>query len=205
MKELELDNVSCNFISGWYINEDVCDDLISYFEESPNKKPGVVGRGIDKEFKISTDVTVIPRDNDKRIQNYLLELSEVCDNYIKKFPYCSKYHSTWGINTNFNIQKYEPNEGFFGWHTERTTSSDLIPLRHLVFMTYLNNVEDSGETEWFYQKIKIKPQKGLTVIWPCDWTHFHRGIPSPSQKKYITTGWYTYRLDNFDYTEYNGG
>ena len=59
-------------------------------------------------------------------------------------------------------------------------------------MTYLNDVADRGETEWYYQKLKIKPKKGLTVLWPTDWTYTHRGIPSPSQLKYIITGWYSY-------------
>jgi hypothetical protein len=55
---------------------------------------------------------------------------------------------------------------------------------------FLNDVTDQGETEFFHQKIKIKPQKGLTVIWPADWTYTHRGIASPTQDKYIITGWF---------------
>ena len=53
----------------------------------------------------------------------------------------------------------------------------------------LNDVTDKGETEWFYQDKKIKPRKGLSAIWPVDFTHTHRGIPSPTQEKYIVTGW----------------
>jgi hypothetical protein len=56
-------------------------------------------------------------------------------------------------------------------------------------MTYLNDVTDGGETEFFYQKLKIKPEKGLTLIWPSDWPWTHRGIPSHTEDKYITTGW----------------
>ena len=82
--------------------------------------------------------------------------------------------------------------------------SDLVATRHLVFMTYLNTVTDGGETEWFHQQIKIQPRKGLTVMWPVDWTHVHRGVPSKTQTKYVTTGWYTYKIPNFDYTQYNG-
>jgi hypothetical protein len=58
--------------------------------------------------------------------------------------------------------------------------------------TSLNDVTDQGETEWFYQKVKVKPERGLTVFWPTDWTFIHRGIASPSQEKYIATGWYSY-------------
>jgi len=59
-------------------------------------------------------------------------------------------------------------------------------------MTYLNDISDEGETEFLYQKIKVKPEKGLTLIWPTDWTHTHRGIPSQTETKYIATGWYRF-------------
>ena len=59
-------------------------------------------------------------------------------------------------------------------------------------MTYLNNVKQGGETEWFYQKIKIKPKKGLTVIWPSNWVFTHKGHTAVDEDKYIFTGWYTY-------------
>ena len=48
------------------------------------------------------------------------------------------------------------------------------------------------QTEWYYQKKKIQPKKGLSVIWPPDFTHTHRGIPSPTQEKYIVTGWWNF-------------
>ena len=59
-------------------------------------------------------------------------------------------------------------------------------------MTYLNDVEDGGETEFKLQNLKIKAEKGKTVIWPVDWTYTHRGIISPKQEKYIVTGWYDF-------------
>ena len=59
-------------------------------------------------------------------------------------------------------------------------------------MTYLNDVEKGGGTEWIHQKLKVKPEKGKTVIWPAEWTHTHRGIVAPKETKYIATGWYGY-------------
>jgi hypothetical protein len=64
--------------------------------------------------------------------------------------------------------------------------------RALVFMTYLNDVTDGGETQWLYQGKEMKPKKGLTVLWPTDFTHTHRGIVSLTQSKTIATGWYNY-------------
>ena len=59
-------------------------------------------------------------------------------------------------------------------------------------MTYLNDVKDGGETEFHYQKIKTKAEKGLTIIFGSDWNFFHRGITSKTETKYIATGWYSY-------------
>jgi len=203
MKELKLDCVNC-FISGWFIDEKICDGVVSFFEESPDKKEGVLGYNyVDKSKKDSTDVIVNPKNPDIRVQNYLDNLSLVCDLYIKKFPHCSNNHSVWGLNTNFNLQRYLPGQGFKNFHSERTSFADLIPMRHLVWMTYLNDVNDAGETEWYHQNLKIKPEKGLTLIWPVDWTYLHRGIPSQTETKYIVTGWYTYFIPDFDYDSFN--
>ena len=59
-------------------------------------------------------------------------------------------------------------------------------------MTYLNNVDDGGETQFLYQEKEIQPKKGLTVLWPTDFTHTHRGVTSPTQTKIIATGWFNY-------------
>jgi hypothetical protein len=41
-------------------------------------------------------------------------------------------------------------------------------------MTYLNAVEDGGGTEFFHQNLVVQPRKGLTLVWPADWTFMHR-------------------------------
>ena len=104
----------------------------------------------------------------------------------------SDNYAPWGIKEGFNIQHYKPNEGYFSWHTERTSTISENCNRHLVFMAYLNDVDNQGETEFYHQKLKVKPRKGLTLIWPADWTHTHRVITSPIQEKYIITGWLSY-------------
>jgi len=63
--------------------------------------------------------------------------------------------------------------------------------RVLVFMTFLNDVDDGG-TEFFYQNITAPAVKGLTLIWPPYFTHVHRGQISNTKEKYILTGWYAF-------------
>ena len=58
-------------------------------------------------------------------------------------------------------------------------------------MIYLNDIDDGGETEFLYQKRRIKPQKGTVVIFPAGMTHVHKGnLVMGEQTKYIVTGWY---------------
>ena len=64
--------------------------------------------------------------------------------------------------------------------------------RVLVWMLYLNTVTDLGGTEFDYQNFTCKAESGKMVIWPPYWTHFHKSQVSPSQVKYIMTGWFAY-------------
>ena len=90
----------------------------------------------------------------------------------------------------YNLQKYPVGGGFKIWHYENDFKSINYD-RCLVFMTYLNDVEDGG-TSFKYQNVDMPAQKGLTVMWPAYWTHVHKGIISNTKEKYIATGWLNY-------------
>ena len=88
------------------------------------------------------------------------------------------------------IQKYKPKQYYSGWHSE-LDGIERKQKRILVFTTYLNTIQKGGETEFYYQKQKIKPVAGKTIIFPPYWTHPHKGNVT-NTTKYIITGWYTY-------------
>ena len=166
----------------------ICDGLIKLHKNSPHKAPGTFSGIVDVNRKHSTDVFL---SENKLSLKYFSELYNSVNEYVEKYSYSNSY-GRWKINEHVNIQHYSPGGGFYVWHAERTHNKMPQVYRHLVFMTYLNDVEDGGETEFFYQNVKFKPQKGKTLIWPADWTHTHRGITSPTQEKYIITGWFSY-------------
>jgi hypothetical protein len=193
MKEYEIKNSNNSFIAGWVFDDiTICDQLIDYHKHSPNKivgQTGIIGEmRVNKYHKDSLDVQL---KDPELFNEYNRCLQLVADQYIKKYSYCD-FYSKWGVTELIQIQQYPPGGGFHAWHTERTSAMTPNASRHLVFMTYLNDVADAGETEWYYQKIKIQPRKGLTVIWPGDWTHTHRGVTSPTEEKYIITGWFNF-------------
>jgi hypothetical protein len=191
-------NKNNNFVDGFYLKDlSICDQLINFFNESDLKKQGTFGKDkftklprVDTSVKNSVDLTISKFTEVECVQNYLKELSNIIKDYVEKYMMID-VQAPWNLFEKFNIQKYPPNGGYFNWHFERDGYD--IAHRMLVFMTYLNDIEDEGETEWVYQNLKVKPKKGLTVIWPSDWTHTHRGVPSKTETKFIITGWYCYK------------
>lgn len=182
-----------NFISGWYMDDDtLMDDIIQYHKTSDTKSEGTYIKNgsltpvVDKTIKDSVDCFL---DHNAELSlRYHNNLQKVLDRYIEKYKFCN-FYCRFANKDYTNIQYYPVGGGYYNWHTERGDTYPPVANRHLTFMTYLNDVDDAGETEFYYQKLKVKPEKGLTLIWGSDWTFTHRGIPSPSQEKYIVTGW----------------
>ena len=165
----------------------ICDELITYFHNNNEyKNHGKVGEGeIKPNVKDSLDLKIYPSSTNKTIQNYYKNLQVGLTDYVHKFKMQDcKLHTIEPMN----IQHYKPGGGFKEWHFERDNANLGSVTRVLAFMTYLNDVKDGG-TEWYWQNIKTEAVKGLSVIWPTEFTHRHRGIVSHTQDKYIITGW----------------
>jgi prolyl 4-hydroxylase len=194
MQEVELGGER-SFIGAWFLSDlAICDEVIAYFKQRGDKVEGQIGnRGeVNKAIKDSIDIIVTPdRFSDPAIARYLGGLQETVEKYMEKFN-AAIYVDPFGIAENINIQYYPPGGGYKQWHTERRGKEPPAGNRHLVFMTYLNDVTDEGGTEFLCQKITAQARKGLTLVWPADWTHMHRGIVSPNQEKYVITGWFSF-------------
>jgi len=102
-----------------------------------------------------------------------------------------------------NAQKYQKNEGNYRyWHSEifpQTGANDALH-RVLLFLIYLNDVEDGGETDFYYQEKSIKPKAGTMIIAPCGFTHTHRGNVPISSDKYVLTSWVLFNQAQQIYT-----
>jgi len=178
-----------SFIGGWIIDENICDDMITQFNNNKDRvKPGVYGNiniKEDRSVKHSKDLTLKPNE---MIPDYIKALEGCLLRYTERYSYV-KGLSWFGLKDNFNIQYYPPGGGYKEWHCER--GSKILAERVLVFMTYLNDVPDGG-TKFFYQGITTPAKKGLTLIWPAEWTHIHCGEITEKYEKYITTGWFDF-------------
>lgn len=102
-----------------------------------------------------------------------------------------------------NAQKYaKQNGGYPYWHSEvypQAGHNDALH-RMLLFMFYLNDVEEGGETDFYYQQVSVKPKAGRIVIAPAYFTHTHRGCIPKSNDKYILTSWVLFNRSEQIYT-----
>lgn len=200
MKRVKISE-KINFIGSWNINDDfLCQRIVDLFEKKKElQQKGVTGSGINEKIKKTTDIYIEPKDlkkdEFKDLKNYLNLLRECYKDYKMQWPFLNKNFKTVDISA-FNLQKYEIGGHFADIHCERVSLSNM----HRVFawMTYLNDVDDGGETYFEHFDLKIKPEIGKTLIWPAEWTHAHKGEVLNKGLKYIITGWmhlpYTYQV-----------
>jgi len=97
-----------------------------------------------------------------------------------------------------NLQKYKQAlGGYHHWHSEYYPHphdpEDSSLHRVLLWMYYLNDVEEGGGTSFYYQDKTIAPKQGTLVIAPATFTHTHRGEVPQSNDKYILTSWILYK------------
>ena len=178
-----------------------CDELINYFESNPSKQ--VSGNiGLDGEFVIARDhKNSIEMNLDMHLpSNPLFTTIEIVlgknlIEYQKLYPY-TKHLNDYSIFRRANIQKYNPTGGYLTEHIEHGTTGDSTT-RLLAWMFYLNNVTDKGGTRFPRHNLTLKARVGDLYIWPAYFTHSHHGIASPTQVKYIATGWVNF--DNFQH------
>ena len=164
--------------------------IIDWFEEhSELHLPGKVFTG-QKERKVvpatkkSTDLSMTLNQayEVEPIREAMEFLWQCVNDYLEDFPILKG--AQFSMLEKINIQRYlPPDGGYKSWHTERLSSSQSS--RMLTWMIYLNTVKDEGGTEFKYLNKKTQAEEGKVLIWPSDFTHEHRGVASPTERKYI--------------------
>lgn len=114
-------------------------------------------------------------------------IQQKVEEYMSEYSISNQHGGTLA-NMFFKMQMTRVGESFSKWHTEWATE---YPNRFLVWMLYLNDIMEGGETEWLYYNRRIQPRAGDLLIWPTGFTHAHRGNPPLDKKKYVITGWIT--------------
>ena len=172
------------------LTPEACKKIIDFFDVSPPeiKYDGGTSLGVNKNVKDSTDITMH--------FDRLTELDQIIISALRIYTekYKEKHTETenvagWRLTELYNLQKYEPTQGYHFPHCECANGDTR---RILAWMIYLNTVTDKGGTRFTNYDIITDAVEGRLVIWPAYWTHTHHGVASPTQTKYIATGWFEF-------------
>lgn len=170
------------------LDEKTCLQVIKIFEESQTKvnRDSLGVRNANEDIR-DQSIELCDEKLVKIIKNKLFYYTKIYRKKYRYFPDCV------GIK-DVKVQKTNPTEGYHVFHQEAANVFNIEEplgwfLRKGVYTIYLNDVEEGGETEFLYQKFRLKPKRGTICIFPSEFTHTHRGNSPFSNSKYIVTGW----------------
>lgn len=176
---LKVDNV---------LPDDVCDELITLFEESKHKErlrsdgyPNWTNLYLeDHHPEVDARFKDTYRDIAFKYQEWV---GEYGDYFTANVEYCAFEGS--------NIKKYV-GETDDQYKRHADVSSLDVSDRFLAFLFYLNDDFEGGETI-FYPECVIRPKKGSVLIFPPYWMFPHEGTPVIAGEKYIMSTYCCWR------------
>lgn len=169
------------------LSTDDCLRLITHFESNETHwGPVVNGDGsvnVDLSLKRVKQLH-IRDDTDPEIDNLLFESTgTLLEQYVNDV---NDFYPQATRDIGYQIQKYDVNDGFYGWHND--ANAGIACGRTLAIVWYLNTVKEGGETEFRWGK-KITPRAGSALIFPANWLYPHRANIPTSGPKYVATTW----------------
>lgn len=171
-----------------------CDDIISALEkECANPDSGInwnksttIGHGVLQDQRTNFDMSVTYYLN--TTGNELMRIIHNRYNELLNSTVTS-YHKRHGITEGFwfeghNILKYQ-----FGQEYKQHYDGSTYLGRHISAILYLNDNYDGGELEFPKFNIKIKPQKGMLMLFPSNFAYSHIAHPIKDGTKYALVTW----------------
>ena len=154
----------------------LCDNMVARFEQHPKEQyQGRVGAEIsaNERLKKTTDVVVSGKAHWQDVDNNLFRsLGLAIQALQKEYSYFADMRQFKDMG--YNLQRYTAGE-YYHWHVD--ADSPALANRQLVALWYLNDVVgEGGETEFIYQGVKVRPEKGKLILFPPFWTHQHRAV-----------------------------
>ena len=187
-----------NFIETYdnALSQEECKYIIDYMNTGDRLKPGVVV-GLSQQTSVEVDIKDsfdmrLNFNDDNKVNDIILQAFINCLRlYVKKHSQLDMI-APWAIFPIYNLQKYNPLQGYHSLHCENCNPSALASRRIMAWMFYLNTVTDGGGTYFDNYDLTMDAVEGRCVLWPAYWTHMHKGIVSETETKYIATGWVSY-------------
>ena len=145
IERFDMPELKDSFIGAWMMSDEITEPIVNFWsnpEVNSRATPGALGAKStrNKYRKDSMEVAIHPDDYSGPWKKYRNALGRCVDDYrLKQYPDANEVEP-FAVVERFNLQWYPPGGGFFVEHCENTGSKNSV-YRHLVFMTYLNNVQ----------------------------------------------------------------
>lgn len=186
-----------NFVGVYdgFFSDAFCNNLVDYFEWCSQNNRTFSRQ--EQEVIKKDDSTILSPFSPQHISFVSANLGEFLREFNSVFwDTCYKdYREQYSVLSNYErhtiytykVQKTNPSGGYHIWHAE---DGEVCHSRRVgVYILYLNDVAEGGETEFLYLSKRIAPKKGRLIIFPPNYPWAHRGNPPLSGDKYIMTGW----------------
>ena len=172
------------------IDELSCEELIKKFEDSHEYYQTVHQEDGDNAISFE-QITLVEHEEWQSVQNGMLEMFQ---DYIVHYKLdCGVFDKMWPETYGYEairMKRYLANDyDRFDPHVD--VMNHATSKRFLAFFIYLNDVEEGGETEFFFNKpgtfipFKVEPKRGRMLMFPPTWQYYHAGLKPISGKKYL--------------------
>ena len=172
MKEIIADRKteSCVRYYDRIVSKEWCDQTIDLFEQSKVNT-------FDDERKSFTELDIEGKEEWSDVKETFIRVCKQNLHHFMKDVSIEKHHLPPIIDIeNIRIKKYVANDkDVFKDHVDVIRSTGPSSKRFLVFILYLSDVEEGGETGIPRYNIKCKPKAGRLLMFPPFWTHPHQG------------------------------
>ena len=152
------------------VSKEWCNKVIDLFEQSKKDT-------FDNNRKSFTELNIEGKEEFKDIkETYIRVLRQNLQHFMKEVNIENHHFPPIIDMENIRIKKYTDNgKDVFKNHVDVLRSQGPSSKRFLVFIMYLSDVEEGGETSIPRYNIKCKPKAGRLLMFPPFWTHPHQG------------------------------
>jgi prolyl 4-hydroxylase len=170
----------------WYddaLPADLCARLVAGFEDAAHRH-APHGRGYERGLEQSswTELDITPLADDGMKGFFIAQIEKYLRQYNESVPLTIPL-SDYGSYQPLRIKRYRAS-GSDAFQTHFDALGNLSH-RYLVFLWYLNDVAEGGETEFGDLGIRIAARTGRLLVFPPYWMYQHAGLPPISNDKYI--------------------
>ena len=172
-------------------NPDETIDLINYQCDGFNgevfyQKAETFGRGDNQTHRTNRVLSLTNRadvSDNKALQSihnqfYMMLLATT-------IPYARKFNIVEGLwHEGYNVLRYDEGEEY-KIHYDSPTSMGRV----MSAVCYLNDDIEGGELEFPYFGVKIKPEKGMLLLFPSNFAYAHISHPVTKGSKYALVTW----------------